>query len=238
MKLSFGKNKSAAQKNYGRFIVLDGIDGSGKSTQLKMLQAELEANGYKVEGIHFPQHGQKSSAMVDAYLAGDYGQLGPYAASVFYAVDRFDAAKRLREALGQGKVVLCDRYVTSNAAHQGGKIDDKYERLKFFKWLDNLEYTVFGIPKPDLNIILSVPPAAAFQLLKLRSGDQHHTDRMHETSKQHMVNSYNAYVEISRLFPNTRLIECVQNNELLPPDQIHNKIWELARRIALKGFKA
>ncbi len=238
MKLPFGKNRKVGLINRGRLIVLDGIDGSGKSTQLKMLDDELKFIGYKTEVIHFPQHGSRSAAMVDDYLAGKFGSVNPYAASAFYAVDRFEAGPRIEAWLKEGKVVLSDRYVTANAAHQGGKIVDHFERLKFFKWLDNLEYTVFGIPKPDLNIILNVPAEAAIQLLKLRAEDAHHVDKMHEPNKQHLVNSYNAFVEISRLFPNTKLIECVQNNELLPPEQIHNKVWDFVRRIALKDFKA
>ncbi len=233
--LKFGKK--SAVKNYGRLIVLDGIDGSGKSTQLNLLHKELASAGYDVEIIHFPQHGERSAAMVDDYLAGKYGQVGPYAAAVFYAMDRFDAAPKIKQWLTQGKIVISDRYVTANAGHQGGKISDHYDRMKFFKWLDNLEYSVFSIPKPDLNIILNVPASAAIQLLGMRKEDQNHTDVMHEGSKEHLINSYKAYLEIARLFPNTKLVECVINNELLTPDQIHNKVWELVRRIGLKDFK-
>jgi dTMP kinase len=237
MKIPFGKTKPEP-KNYGRLIVLDGIDGSGKSTQLKLLENELQLNGYKTVNIHFPQHGSRSAAMVDDYLAGKFGQVNPYAASAFYALDRFEAGPRIRQWLKDGLVVLCDRYVTANVAHQGGKIADSHERLKFFKWLDNLEYTVFGIPKPDLNIILNVPAEAAAKLLKLRTEDQGHVDRMHEPDKKHLQRSQKVYFEIARLFPNTKLVECVRGGELLPPEQVHNKVWEYARRIALKDFKA
>lgn len=237
MQIPFGKTKSAAPKNPGRFIVLDGIDGSGKSTQLQYLAAELSQTGYQIETIHFPRHGNESAVMVDNYLAGKYGQLEPQAASIFYAVDRFDAAQTIRQWLKEGKIILCDRYVTANAAHQGGKIEDHTERLKFFKWLDNLEYGIFGIPKPDLNIILNVPPEAAIQMIKLRKNDQKHKDNMHETSLLHLQNSYKIYMEIANLFPNTKMVNCVENRELMLPDQIHNKVWELVRRIALKDFK-
>ncbi|MDE2312405.1 MAG: thymidylate kinase [Patescibacteria group bacterium] len=229
-------SKSHNPQKPGRFIVLDGIDGSGKSTQLDLLHRELAINGYPVEQIHFPQHGQSSAAMVDSYLAGDYGQLGPYPSSVLYALDRFDASFKIRRWLAEGKVVLCDRYVTANAAHQGGKIADRAERLKFFKWLDNLEYGIFGIPKPDLIIILNVPAEAAVQMLRLRGGDQKHKDAMHETSLEHLRSSYQTYLEISRLFPNAKQVNCVEGLELLSPDQIHNRIWELVRRIGLKDL--
>lgn len=235
MKTLFSKYRKP--KNPGKFIVLEGIDGSGKSTQLKYLQKELEFAGLEFETIHFPQHGKPSAFMVDNYLAGKYGPLSPQAASVFYAVDRFEAAQQIREHIKDGKIVLCDRYVTANAAHQGGKLKEKNERLKFFKWLDNLEYGIFNIPRPDLVVILNVPAEAAIQMLKLRKEEQDHKDKMHEGSLEHLQNSYNVYMEIATLFPNTKVVNCVENSELLLPDQIHNRVWELVRRIALKDYK-
>jgi len=236
MKLSFGKNKPSQLKNPGKFIVIDGIDGSGKTTQMKLLAAELVMAGFKVEQIHFPQHGQKSAVLVDDYLAGKYGKLNAHAASVFFAIDRFEASGNLRQWLNEGKIVLCDRYVTANAAHQGGKIPDHMERLKFFKWLDNLEYTVFGIPKPDLNIILNVPVQAAVKLLQMHKEDAGHEDNLHESDVDHLTSSQKIYEEIASLFPNTKIVHCVTNNELLPPSEIHNKVWELVRRIVLKDL--
>lgn len=237
MKLSFGKNKEKFPQSSGKFIVIDGIDGSGKSTQLALLAEELKLSGFKVEQIHFPQHGQRSAAMLDDYLAGKYGQMNPYAASTFFAMDRFDAGPKIKQWLAEGKIVLCDRYVTANAGHQGGKIADHMDRLRFFKWLDNLEYNIFGIPKPDLNIILSVPAEAAVQLIRGRKEDSGHEDNLHEKDLEHLKNSHKIYEEISKLFPNTKLVQCVAGNELLSPRDIHNKVWDLVRRIALKDIK-
>jgi dTMP kinase len=238
--LKFGKGRDKKEEQIpqkGKFIVIDGIDGSGKSTQLQLLKEELEVSGFTTEVIHFPQHGTRSATMVDDYLAGMYGNIGPYQASVFFATDRFDGSFKIKQWLLEGKVVLCDRYVTANAAHQGGKIGDSMERLKYFKWLDNLEYTVFGIPKPDLNIILNVPVETATKLLENRTEDPGHSDNIHETDKNHLENSSNIYQEISKLFPNTKLIECLEKGELLSPKKIHNKVWEYVRRIALKDTR-
>src|SRR6266403_2732213 len=157
--LKFGKNPKQ-QKPRGKFIVIDGTDGSGKTTQFKLLQDTLQAEGYEVETTDFPQYGKKSAGLVEEYLNGKYGnEVNPYASSIFYAVDRFDASKQMQEWLDQGKIILSNRYVLASAGHQGGKIEDKDERVKFFRWLNNLEYKIFGIPQPDLNIILHVPAA-------------------------------------------------------------------------------
>lgn len=236
MKLSLAKNSSKF-RGPGKFIVVDGIDGSGKTTQVHLLKQELELSGYRTEYIHFPQHGKPSAVLVDNYLSGKYGHMNPQAASIFFAVDRFEASEYIRQLLQQGVIVLCDRYVTANAAHQGSKIPNHVQRLKFFKWLDNLEYMTFGIPRPDLTIILDVPAEAAIQMIANRLEDAGHIDNMHEASIEHLKNSHSIYLEIAKLFPNTRLVECVKGDELMLPEEIHNKVWELVRRIALKGVK-
>lgn len=234
MRLSFKKNKA---KPKGKLIVIDGIDGSGKSTQLGMLNEQLRMEGLKTETIHFPRHGAPSAFLVDEYLKGSYKDLNSYAASVFYAVDRFDASATIKNWLSDGKIVLSDRYVTANAGHQGCKISDSVERLKFFKWLDNLEYQIFGIPKADLNIILNMPYLSAHKLLNARGRNVDHTDNIHEKSLTHLRLAEGVYLQIARLFPNTKLVECVEGKSILSAQEIQNKVWELVRRIALKDIK-
>ena len=234
MKLSFRKKKKA--KLYGKLIVIDGIDGSGKSTQLEMLAEELKANGFETETIHFPRHGQPTAFMVDQYLKGAYGDVNSYAASVFYAVDRFDASSTIKKWLGEGKVVLSDRYVTANAGHQGCKINDSMDRLKFFKWLDNLEYNIFGLPKPDLNVVLNMPYMSAHKLLNGRKDTKAKKD-IHEQSLTHLRLAQAVYLQLAQLFPNTKIVECVEGKSVLSPQDVHNKVWELVRRIALKNIK-
>lgn len=241
--LKFGKSKkkdSLSQK--GRFIVIDGTDGSGKATQANLLVEELKLAGYKVEMADFPQYGSKSAGLIEKYLNGDYGQVGPEAASIFYAIDRFDASFKIRQWLKEGKIVISNRYVTANAGHQGGKIADNFQRLKFFKWLNNLEYHIFAIPRPDLNIILHMPAAMAQKLVDKKSaGDRQYVNGkkrdLHEADIKHLKNAEKVYQEIARLFPNTKLIECTVHGKLLSPGEVHNKVWELVRRMALKGIK-
>ena len=144
----------------GKFIVFEGIDGSGKATQVKLLKEHLEREGFKVEKIDFPRHGENPAFFVDKYLTGKYGtaeEVGPYRGSIFYALDRYDASFKINDWLKEGKIVLIDRYVASNIGHQGGKITDKEERKKFFRWLYDLEYNIFKIPRPDFTFILCPP---------------------------------------------------------------------------------
>jgi dTMP kinase len=239
--IKFGKSKKTETPR-GRFIVIDGTDGSGKATQTTLLVNELKLSGYPVEMVDFPQYGTKSAGLIEEYLNGKYGQVGPEAASIFYAIDRFDASFKIKKWLEEGRIVISNRYVTANAGHQGGKIADDMERLKFFKWLDNLEYNIFAIPRPDLNIILHVPAKMAQKLVDKKS----YIDRkyvngkkrdLHEADIHHLLNAEKVYLQIAKLFPNTKLVECIKEGELLAPEEVHNKVWDLVRRIALKDIK-
>lgn len=221
----------------GRFIVIDGPDGSGKKTQTDLLAQTLAVSGYDGGMFDFPQYGQVSSSMLEKYLAGEYGHLNAEAASIFYAIDRFDASFKLREQLDQSKIILSNRYVSSNAGHQGAKIENYEDRIKFYKWLDNLEFNTYGIPKPDLTIILHTPHEIAWELIEKRSKEQDRKRDIHEQDREHLKRAGEVYLEIAQLFPNTKLVQCVENGELLTPQQIHTKVWELVRRIALKDIE-
>ncbi len=227
------------QPNKGKFIVLDGTDGSGKGTQTKMLVETLKNEGYVVEMADFPQYGQKSAGAVEEYLSGKYGQVDAYVGSMFYAVDRFDASFKIRQWLEEGRVVVSNRYVTANAGHQGSKIDDSAERIKYFKWLDNLEYNMFGIPKPDLNIILHVPAKIAQKLVDKKPKEERtyingKKRDLHEADLKHLSRAELVFMQLAELFPNTKMIECFENEKLLTPIEVHNKVWNLVRRMVLK----
>lgn len=233
-KIAFGK-KAQGPRPRGKFIVIEGTDGSGKTTQTALLKETLLNNDYNVEHIKFPQYGNKAAGAIEEYLAGNYGQVNPYAASVLYAVDRFDASFKIRELLDAGKIIICERYVTSNAGHQGANIENPDERIKYFKWLDNLEYSIFKIPKPDLNIILHIPADKTYELVQERAKKEDIKYDLLEKDLEHLKRAEQVYLEIAKLFPNTKLVECMGDGELLKPHQIHNKVWELVRRIALKN---
>ncbi len=215
------------------FIILDGIDGSGKSLQTNLLIKHLKTTGHKVALISFPQYGRKSAGPIEEYLNGVYGaakEVGPYRASILYAVDRFAAASKIRAWLKQGKIVVANRYVASNMGHQGGKIKNAAERKKFFLWNDNLEYKTFGIPRPDLNIILHVQPDIAQKLVDKKGARAYLKGAkrdIHEADIKHLYHAEQTYLEIARLFPKYKLVECVADNQILPIATIHEKIWKI-----------
>jgi len=232
----------------GKFIVFEGIDGSGKSTQTKLLIKHLKEEGYQVSFIDFPQHGKKSAGLVDEYLTGKYGkaeEVSPYQASIFYACDRFDASFKIRKWLKEGKIVIADRYIGSNIGHQGGKIKNKKMREKYFRWLYELEYRIFKIPKPDINFILKMPPRIGY-LLSGKITDKKKKRKkeiylgkikrdIHEKDLLHLVNTEKAYLHVAEKFPKDfKVIECFRNGKLLPPEIIHQEIWEKVKKTVLK----
>ncbi len=232
-------------RNKGKFIVLEGLDGSGKSTQHNLLADHLKENGYRVERIDFPQYGTKSAGLIEEYLNGEYGsseEVGPYRASIFYACDRYDASFKIKKWLREGKIVVSDRYLISNIGHQGGKISDKKERKEYSKWLYNLEYKIFGIPRPDFTFILKTSPEFSLRLahritdkekLKKRRAYLGSKKRdIHEKDKKHLANALRSYLEAARQFPEEfKIIECLDGNNILHPDVIHRKIWGIIKKI-------
>lgn len=216
----------------GKFIVIDGTDGAGKGTQTDLIINRLQAAGYQTEKADFPQYGQKSAGLVEEYLNGKYGpqaEVDPYRASIFFACDRFDASFRIRKSLDEGKIVISNRYVTANMGHQGGAIADEQERQKYFDWLYELEYGLFKIPKPDLNLILHVPAATAQELVDKKG----HRDYVggqkrdiHEADLGHLQRAEKTYLQIARAFPGFALIECAPGGKLLTIEQITELIWQ------------
>lgn len=214
-------------------IVIDGADGSGKTTQFKMLLERLQQSDRDVITMDFPQYGKKSCGSVEEYLNGKYGSaddVGPYRGSILFAVDRYDASFEIRKALDEGKIVLCNRYVTANMAHQGGKIADETERTRYFEWLKELEYGIFGIPQPDVNIFLHVPPEIALQLVDKKGHREYIGGEgrdLHEADMQHQRNTERVYLQLADLLPNTFLIKCAPDGKLRTPQEIHEELWKV-----------
>lgn len=213
----------------GKFIAIEGTDGSGKTVQFERLVLSLPER-VRVATLDFPQYGEPSSYFVRKYLSGKYGgAVGPHAAAVLFAVDRFDVKLKVGEWRDEGRLIVANRYVASNMAHQGAGIEDKKEREHFYRWLYELEYGVFGVPKPDLNIILHVPAAIARKLIEKRGGSRD----IHEADMGHGERAENAYAEIAALFPGDfTVIECAPEGGLLPPEAIHEKVMSAVRAVA------
>jgi len=233
-------------KNFcpGKFIVFEGLDGSGKSTQVKLLIERLKCEGYKVEAIDFPRHGEKPAWLVDKYLRGEYGtakEVGSYRASIFYACDRYDAGFKIRKWLKEGKIVIADRYLVSNIGHQGGKIKNKKERKKYFDWLYRLEYEILEIPKPDFTFILKTSPRFSLKLANKITDKEKKARRkaylgrsekrdIHEKDKKHLEDALKSYLHAAEEFPKElRVIECIKNGKLLTPEIINQEIWKIIK---------
>ncbi len=228
--------------NYsGKLIVIDGTDGSGKTTQLNLLAARLKEEGLNVEIADFPQYNTKSAGLVEEYLSGKYGgpnEVTPYQASVFYAADRFDASFKIKQWLKEGKIVLSNRYVSANMGHQGAKIGNSLERKVFFNWLNDFEYQLFGIPRPDLSLILHVPANVSFELAKNRAREdwKGKTKDIHENDFNHLRAAEETYLEIANTLPGFTLVECSQNGQILEREAISELIWIQAKRLLNGGL--
>jgi len=217
----------------GKFFVIEGTDGSGKSEQFWLLKSRLEVNNYKVATFDFPQYEKESSFFVRQYLNGAYGgwkDVGHYKASLFYAMDRFDISPKIREAIDRGEIVISNRYVGSNLGHQGSKISPR-EREEFFKWDYDLEFNILNIPKPDLNIVLHVPAEIAQELVN-KKGERKYLEGkkrdIHEDDINHLRAAEETYLQIVDMWPEEyKLVECVKNGTLLLINEIHQKVWKI-----------
>jgi thymidylate kinase/thymidylate synthase ThyX len=232
-----------APKQQGLFVVLEGTDGSGKGTQFELLKDKLAQAGHDVATFDFPRYDQDSSYFVRQYLNGKYGsadEVGPYTGSLFFSLDRYEAAPAIRDALAAGKVVLANRFTGSNMAHQGTKFSNAEQRRGYFIWLDNLEFQMLGIPRPDLNIVLRVPAEIA-QTLVDQKEKRSYTDKkrdIHEADLGHLKRAVEVYDDLCNLFPKDfARIDCVRSDKLLGIDAVQSLLWEKLQPILPKPSK-
>ena len=218
-----------------KFIVIDGTDGSWKWTQTKLLVERLQKEWYAVEMADFPQYWQRSAAMVEDYLNWKFGtaqEVWPYRASVFYAIDRYEAAPRIRQRLDEWKIVVANRYASSNMWHQAWKIHDPKERDKFLEWLDDFEYWLFGIPRPDINILLYMPTEIWQQLVDMK-WKREYTDKkrdIHEADLQHLKDAAEAYRYVAQKY-NRIIIDSAPDGNLLSIDEVSDILRERVKKV-------
>lgn len=209
----------------GKFIVFEGSDGSGKTTQAKLLFKFLISKKIPASYISFPRYTDSLwGAMVRRYLDGDFGKLDPYLASMLYAGDRASAASLIRNWIDGGKIVVCDRYVASSVAHQGGKIKKDLDRKKFVKWLENLEYVENKIPKEDVVLFLDIPRGFATKLMAKRKLD------IHEADPNHLKNAIAIYQSFAKQKKYWQVISPIENGKLIPINDVHNKVVDVLKR--------
>jgi dTMP kinase len=213
----------------GLLIAIEGIDGSGKHTQAKLLEHALSAQGLSVFATGFPQYDSWFGSMVGKFLNGDFGPLpevDPHFSALLYAGDRFEAKSRLDSILKQGKIVLIDRYVASNLAHQVARAAPE-KRSEFLRWIEHLEYTIYGLPREDLILYLRVPPSQAQRLVGQKS-QRSYTRASHdiqENNLRHLEDAAEMYDMLSRSRP-WATIQCydAQTSSLRLPEDIAGEV--------------
>ena len=211
----------------GKLIVLEGTDGSGKSTQFACLKSWLEEIHQEFKHIVFPRYSQESSALIRLYLGGAFGtkpsDVNGYAASAFFAVDRFASYKQdWGSYYEQGGLILSDRYTTSNAVHQGSK-EPEENRAEFLKWLYEFEYDRLGLPRPDLVLYLDVPTEYTEQMMRTREAATNTSADIHEQDLSYLAACRTAGREAAKLFGWT-VIQCVRDGKMRSIEDIHNEI--------------
>jgi dTMP kinase len=223
----------------GKLIVLDGGDGAGKATQVALLVKQLLADGHKVETLDFPQYTQNTfGALIRECLdgkRGDFMATDARIASTLYAADRFESKPRLEQWLEEGKIVVLDRYVSSNMMHQGAKIQNEGELEAFLGWLDHMEHGVFGLPRPDVILYLEVPFNVRQNLKKnavadgkhgadvkidLAEADHNHQEQVEVRAKT-IVASKN----------NWKVVHCCEDETIRSREDIHADVYSIVKGV-------
>ena len=212
----------------GKLIIIEGTDGSGKSTQFRLLAQKLTEDAVSFKHVVFPRYSEESSALIRMYLGGQFGtkpdDVNAYAATTFFAVDRFASYKtEWEDWYNNGGVVLSDRYTTSNAVHQASKLDGN-AREDFLDWLYDFEYRKIGLPKPDLVLYLDVPTDFTQKLLRHREQDTNTKADIHEQDGEYLAKCRQAG-RAAADYSGWTVISCVKNGNMRTIEDIHQEIY-------------
>ncbi len=216
----------------GKLIVIEGTDGSGKSTQFRLLTEHIAQDGLVFQKLVFPQYAEPSSALIRMYLDGQFGNkpsdVNAYAASAFYAVDRYASFKKVwGEWYDQGGLILSDRYTTSNAVHQASKVSGE-EQSAFLKWLYDFEYDKLGLPAPDLVIYLDVPTAFTEKLMRQREASTNTHADIHEQDMAYLATCRETGRTAAKFYGWT-VIDCIKDGQMRAIEDIHEEIYRHVR---------
>ena len=220
-----------------KLFVIEGVDGSGKSTQLELLSEYLINKGFNCEFLHFPRtDAPYFGELIARFLRGEFGSLNevdPYLVAMLYAGDRKDASDKIKGWLEKKKIVLLDRYTYSNIAYQCAKIDDQISREKLMKWILALEFDHFAIPKPDLNVFLDVPFSfTEKKLLSNRSGSDRNylngSRDIHEESLNFQKKVRDIYLKVAGFDERLAVVDCRDRRGMMQsPEVISSLILKL-----------
>ena len=212
----------------GKLIVIEGTDGSGKSTQFKLLTSRLAAENRQFQKLVFPQYAEPSSALIRMYLGGEFGtkpsDVNAYAASAFYAVDRYASFKKVwGQWYEEGGLIVSDRYTTSNAVHQASK-EPVENQQSFLKWLYDFEYDKLGLPRPDLIIYLDVPTDFTEAMMRRREADTHTSADIHEQDMEYLATCRRTGKAAAE-YSGWTVIQCVKDGAMRSIEDIHEEIY-------------
>lgn len=212
----------------GKLIVIEGTDGSGKSTQFRLLTDRLESEQVKFQKLVFPQYSEPSSALIRMYLGGEFGKspsdVNAYAASAFYSVDRYASYRKVwGKWYEEGGLVVSDRYTTSNAVHQTSK-EPEDKREDFLNWLYDFEYDKLGLPRPDLVIYLDVPTDFTEKMLRHRETETNTHADIHEQDMQYLATCRRMGRAAAEHYGWT-VIRCVRDGAMRSMEDIHEEIY-------------
>ena len=216
----------------GKLIVIEGTDGSGKSTQFRALTERLTREGQEFKTLVFPRYAEPSSALIKMYLGGEFGtkptDVNAYAASSFYAVDRYASYKQdWGQWYENGGVIVSDRYTTSNAVHQASK-EPKEKQADFLKWLYEFEYDKLALPRPDLVIYLDVPTSFTEKMMRRREQETNTHADIHEQDMQYLATCRESG-RMAAQYYGWHIIQCVKDDEMRSIEDIHAEIYQLVK---------
>ncbi|MFY9255721.1 MAG: thymidylate kinase [Fuerstiella sp.] len=219
-------------------IAIEGIDGAGKGTQSRQLVERLQAAGITAAGLQFPRYSETTfGGVIGDFLNGRFGDLDsvhPLLASVLYAGDRFESKQVLQQAIDQHDVVVLDRFTGSNLAHQCAKLDGD-ERTELMTWIDHVEHVVFGLPRPDMNVLIDISSNWSRELVG-RKGARDYTESeadIQESNLPYLERVRACYLTIAARRDDWCLVESLdENGELRTISDINKEIFELIRPLA------
>ena len=217
----------------GKLIVIEGTDGSGKSTQFKCLTDRLNQENQEFRTLVFPRYSEPSSALIRMYLGGEFGtkpsDVNAYTASAFFAVDRFASYKQdWGKWYEDGGLIVSDRYTTSNAVHQTSKEAPEHQG-EFLRWLYEFEYDKLGLPRPDLTIYLDVPTAFTEKLMRHREQETNTHADIHEQDMQYLATCREIGRKAAQYY-GWSIIECVRDGQMRTIEDIHEEIYSLVKK--------
>jgi dTMP kinase len=225
----------------GKLLVIDGTDGSGKATQVHLLANRLTKEGHVVKVVDFPEYYKNFfGEFIGHCLSEQYYNflnVHPKISSVLFAADRWESKDELLGWLEKGYIVIANRYVSANQIHQGGKISNSRKRNNFMKWLDTMEHEVFGIPRPDITLYLSLPIEIVTDLLKVRESSKmkrkylKNKKDVYEADLNFLTNSRKSALKLVKEIPNFIKVECSEKGKIFSREKIHEMIYEKIKSV-------